>query len=520
MSKRPSLQDMKTLSDAARLDAVALLNICLREPSECIAPAAKLLGSGEAFPSDGYREIWRGILDLGDRTDPASLRDKLGNRYARDFTQVFTDPRADGTKATARIARQCAKRILAAADATRKRDAAAKFLNRLQAGDDFRIAEAEMQAALKGRTDYAQSSICLVNGNEIEETEPSWLWKPYLPAGSLTLLTGNSTAGKTYLSCAIAAAVTLGAPFPGEVGLREPGRVLFLSAEDVVSNALKPRLCRMGADVSRVSFVQSEIKVNGEVRRTYPTMSFADHRDMERFDEMLAAFRPTLVIVDPLTGFAGGKMDIHRDNEIRSFLGPLVARAEAFEFCLLAIRHTPKSLAEINPLYAGIGGVGFTAKARSEIFALADPEDKTEQRRLMVHNMTNLASLGASRAYYIRPGEGVFADFSWGEEVKADRTAILGAPKKRGDQGALATAKDALREMLADGPASRSEVIETLSGNGFGLTRRTIDRAAKDLGVRSEMMRTDNKISGARWHRNSCDCEYCRRRPAGKLANR
>src|ERR671920_224428 len=78
-----------------------------------------------------------------------------------------------------------------------------------------------------------------------------WLWHPYIPLGKFTLLEGDPGLGKSWLTCALAAAVSCGRGLPGSDPF-EPGRVLMLSAEDGLGDTLRPRLDAVGADVSRV----------------------------------------------------------------------------------------------------------------------------------------------------------------------------------------------------------------------------------------------------------------------------
>ena len=65
------------------------------------------------------------------------------------------------------------------------------------------------------------SELNLINLAEVESKEVKWLWKPYLPAGKITILRGNPGEGKTMLALSIIAALTTGAPLFGEDEQRE-----------------------------------------------------------------------------------------------------------------------------------------------------------------------------------------------------------------------------------------------------------------------------------------------------------
>ena len=66
------------------------------------------------------------------------------------------------------------------------------------------------------------------------------------------MLEGDPNAGKSWLSLAIAALVSTGAPFPfTEEPARGPADVVFLCCEDGLADTVRPRLDAVGADVSR-----------------------------------------------------------------------------------------------------------------------------------------------------------------------------------------------------------------------------------------------------------------------------
>ena len=59
-----------------------------------------------------------------------------------------------------------------------------------------------------------------------------WLWVNRIPIGRLTLLDGDPGAGKSFLSLAVATAVSRGAALPGVTNSCSPSGVLLMSIED------------------------------------------------------------------------------------------------------------------------------------------------------------------------------------------------------------------------------------------------------------------------------------------------
>src|SRR5262245_32048445 len=111
-----------------------------------------------------------------------------------------------------------------------------------------RLRKKEAQAEVK--REPAKPYAC-VQMSQVEPEKVSWLWKPYLPIGKITLLDGWPGIGKSWLTCMLAAIVSRGGGFPNSIPF-EPGNVLMLSAEDGLGDTLRPRLDACGADVSRV----------------------------------------------------------------------------------------------------------------------------------------------------------------------------------------------------------------------------------------------------------------------------
>ena len=81
-----------------------------------------------------------------------------------------------------------------------------------------------------------------------------------------------------------------------------------------------------------------------------------------------------LVIIDVLMAYLPGKVDSHKDQDIRSVLARLADLGEKTGCCLL--RHLNKSGVG-NPSYWGGGSVEIVGAARAGFVAATDPDDET-----------------------------------------------------------------------------------------------------------------------------------------------
>jgi hypothetical protein len=112
----------------------------------------------------------------------------------------------------------------------------------------------------------------LTRGDQITEQSVDWLFKDRLPAGMVTLLSGDPDVGKTFFSMALAASVTTGGKFaPTESHCCEPGNVLAIHAEDSPEHTMLPRFIAAGGDRSRINFlggVQGTCGISPKTMRT------------------------------------------------------------------------------------------------------------------------------------------------------------------------------------------------------------------------------------------------------------
>src|SRR5690606_9562590 len=87
----------------------------------------------------------------------------------------------------------------------------------------------------------------------------NWLWTGWIPKGYITLIAGETGAGKGTVLADIAARVTTGRPWPGddpETATRQPGNVIWLGSEDGTEDIIVPRLSACGAQLDRIVEIQ------------------------------------------------------------------------------------------------------------------------------------------------------------------------------------------------------------------------------------------------------------------------
>jgi putative DNA primase/helicase len=319
--------------------------------------------------------------------------------------------------------------------------------------------------------------VCLA---DVEPQAVPWLWPGRIPLGRLTLLVGRPGAGKSFLTVDLAARVSRATHWPDPGFDRAPlGDTLLICAEDDPADTIRPRLDANGADCRRVHLLKAAklIEADGNER----SVAF-DLSNVELIRDSLARLPGCkLVIVDPIGSYLGGRVDSHRDNEVRAVLAPLAALAAERGVAVVLVCHTRKATASFADDTA-LGSRAFVGLARSVLHLTSDENDR--DRKLFLPGKSNLSASPPGLAFRIvgepakvewepEPLEGFHADDAM---IPGDKEVPRGpAPKTRD------AASDWLADLLKDGPMAVDEI--KIQAKDAGLAWRTVRRANEVLGI-------------------------------------
>ncbi len=217
--------------------------------------------------------------------------------------------------------------------------------------------------------------------SEVPLQEVEWLWKPYIPFGKITIIQGDPGEGKTTLALRVASACSTGEALPG-MKESEPFNVIYQTAEDGLGDTVKPRLMEAGADENRILNIVEDNH----------SLSLLD----ERIEKAITATGAKLMILDPMQGYLGDRIDMNRANEIRSVLKNVASVAERTGCAIVLVGHLNKA-SGMSSAYRGLGSIDFRAAARSVL--LVGRLRKEPSVRVIVHDKSSLAPEGSSLAF-------------------------------------------------------------------------------------------------------------------------
>ena len=314
-----------------------------------------------------------------------------------------------------------------------------------------------------------EPNLKLINMEQVEVEKIDWLLYPFIPFGKVTIVQGDPGEGKTTMVLQIIAKLTKGeAVLPSgsdEPALEaktmdlEPVNVIYQTAEDGLGDTIKPRLLSAGADCSRVMVIDDNDQAL--------TMMDA------RLEEAIIKTKARLVVLDPIQGFLGAAVDMHRANEIRPLMKRVAVLAEKYHCAIILIGHMNKN-SNGKSSYRGLGSIDFQAAARS-VLIVGRIKDEPEIR-VVCHVKSSLAPEGKSIAFRLDKDTG----FEWIGEYDISADDLLSGDN-RGQK--IHVAKEFLQEVLASGSVAQTKVAEEAESRG--IKKKTLWNAKKELEIDS-----------------------------------
>lgn len=208
----------------------------------------------------------------------------------------------------------------------------------------------------------------LVPAAEIEPEPVVWTWLGRIPRGEITLTPGRGGIGKSTFHAWLIAKLTLGT-LPG-IHYGIPSPCIIAATEDSWSRTIVPRLTVAGADLNRVYRVDIMTAEEEGLLISLP-------RDLPELEQSIAELGAVLLSVDPLMGVIDGRLDTHKDRDVRQALTPLMQLGDRTQCTILGNAHFNKGTGS-DPLALVMGSAGFGNVARAVLGFARDPDADEE----------------------------------------------------------------------------------------------------------------------------------------------
>ena len=197
--------------------------------------------------------------------------------------------------------------------------------------------------------------------SEVQSTDVRWLWYPFIAIGKITLLQGDPGDGKSTMMMNLIAELSTGGRTPDGCKISAPQKVIYQCSEDGVSDTIKPRLERCGADCRKIAFINEEV---------YNGLTLDD----ERIRQAIIEFRPRLVVIDPIQAYLGSDSDLQIAGRARKLMRRLGMWAAGYDCAIVLIGHLNKKEGS-KGLYRSLGSIDVVAAARSVLQVERDTEN-------------------------------------------------------------------------------------------------------------------------------------------------
>jgi putative DNA primase/helicase len=322
------------------------------------------------------------------------------------------------------------------------------------------------------------SSARMTRAVDFQAREIDWLWAGRVPLGMMTLFAGDPKLGKSYVTLAMAAALSRGRALPGgEVPIR-PASTILMSAEDDPARVIVPRLKAAGADLAKVHMLESIVMASGH--EMFPSL----RADIDAITAAATKLKDCrLIVIDPVSAYLRG-VDENRNAVLRGVLTPLKGLAERLGAAVVLVSHLTKK-GSGNGKHRVVGSVAYVGACRANHLFASDPQDPARRRVLMVDNGGNVAPPAPTLAYTIED-RGRGPEVVWHEQaVPVTIEQVLQPPCSPRANDELASVRrdcDAwLCGVLAAGPILRAEVLTR--GRQAGFKVDAIRRAKARIGA-------------------------------------
>lgn len=217
-----------------------------------------------------------------------------------------------------------------------------------------------------------------------------FLWYPYIPLNEYTVLYASGGTGKGFFIAALCSALTTGRALPAQA--EKPAVDVLIVSSEETGGRLRDRFGTSGADLSRCHVIDKE---------TVSALSLSDNPltiNSEYLEQAILRSSAKLVVLDPISAFIGGNVDVNNVASMRPINARIANLAQTYDCSFLIVSHTNKKPQADDANFAVTGSADTVNAARSAIKIIVNDargHDK-DREKIAVHTKSNHTRTGES----------------------------------------------------------------------------------------------------------------------------
>ncbi len=309
--------------------------------------------------------------------------------------------------------------------------------------------------------------------SKIKTEKVEWFWYPYIPYGKITLIQGDPSEGKSSLILKLASIASNAGIMPNGEKLSSKVRVIYQCLEDGLSDTVKPRMKKNGADLSNVFFIEADDELMSNLNE-------------ETIENAICQTNAKLFVMDPVQTVLGQTCCSGSIGSVRRYLDALAGIANRTGCGIIMIGHLNKNEYG-KDLYRGFGSIDVVASARSVL--RVERIRRGSPVRIIRHIKSSLSREGEDYAFEIDDETGI----SWIGAVDAlEEGEKLYEQARNGRNTKYVLMLKRLSVILQKEDLPYNEIFRKTRKIGCV---RTLNEAKKELGIVSI-----KKSDGWYWH--------------------
>ncbi len=208
--------------------------------------------------------------------------------------------------------------------------------------------------SLNGPKPKQYGKLVFTNLQDVKVEKVDWIWRGFIAKGNLHLYAGEGGIGKSRSLFNLSAVISRGGVFPAMSEKCTAGKVIYVSAEDSLSQTIKPQFVACNGNQDNFEVLDTQ-QTDGT---PLTLVEIINHLTEYVLDNAVA-----LIIIDPVTALMAENFDNNSPTSVRRVTHQLRNMAEATGVAIIAVTHLNKGT-HMKAVHRVLGSGGWTHHPR------------------------------------------------------------------------------------------------------------------------------------------------------------